>query len=161
MIKEYIIKSDTEIAEQKAEAFEAVIWQALFATESIHKFTLQCQQLQNELNELKTLQTQILPESEMESINANLANLKEQIRSCNAVVDYFVHSYSDSIAQSHEFSEAAIERQFNLIFQSHHLAEKYKLKLEKQLGVIKKHIMLYTNHPDDINFAIIKEELSY
>ena len=159
LIKEYITKSDTEIAEQKAEAFEAVIWQALFATESIHKFALQCKQLKNELDELKTLQTQTLPESEMESINANLANLRKQIRSCNAVVDYFVHTYLDSITKSHEFPEAAIERQFYLIFQSHHLAEKYKLKLENQLGVIKKHITLYNNHPDDINFAIIKEDI--
>ncbi|MBW2584851.1 MAG: hypothetical protein JRE36_15020, partial [Deltaproteobacteria bacterium] len=129
------------------------------ATESIHKFALQCKQLKNELDELKTLQTQTLPESEMESIDANLANLREQIRSCNAVVDYFVHTYFDSITKSHEFPEAAIERQFNLIFQSHHLAEKYKLKLENQLGVIKKHITLYNNHPDDINFAIIKEDI--
>jgi hypothetical protein len=95
----------------------------------------------------------------MESINAKLANLSEQIRSCNAVGDYFGNSYLDSIAKSHEFSEAAIERQFNLIFQNHHLAEKYKLKLENQLGVIKKHITLYNNHPDDINFAIIKEDI--
>ncbi|MBW2584634.1 MAG: hypothetical protein JRE36_13900, partial [Deltaproteobacteria bacterium] len=58
-----------------------------------------------------------------------------------------------------EFPEAAIERQFNLIFQSPHLAEEYKLKLENQLGVIKKHITLYNNHPDDINFAIIKEDI--
>ncbi len=159
LIKEYITKSNTEIAEQKAEAFEAVIWQALFATESIHQFALQCKQLKNELDELKILETQTLPESEMESLSANLANLREQIRSCNAVVDYFVHAYLDSIAKSHEFSEAAIERQFNLIFQSPHLAEKYKLKLENQLGVIKKHITLYNIHPDDINFAIIKEEI--
>ena len=94
-----------------------------------------------------------------QQLNANLANLKEQIHSCNAVVDYFVHSYLDSIAKSHEFPEAAIEHQFNLIFQGHHLAEKYKLKLENQLGVIKKHITLYNNHPDDINFGTIKEDI--
>jgi len=159
LIKEYITKSDTEMAEQKAEVFEAVIWQALFAAESIHKFALQCKELKNEVDELQTLQTQTLPESEMESIDANLTNLREQIRSCNAVVDYFVHSYLDSIARSHRFPEAAIERQFNLVFQGPRLAEKYKLTLENQLGVIKKHITLYSNHPDDINFAIIRADI--
>ena len=138
---------------------ELSVVESLFAAESIHKFALQCKQLKSELEELKTLETQTLPESEMESLNANLANLREQIRSCDAVVDYFVHSYLDSIAKSHEFSEDAIARQFKLIFQSPHLAEKYKLKLENQLDVIKKHITLYYNHPDEINFTIIKEDI--
>jgi hypothetical protein len=73
-----------------------------------------------------------------------------------------VHSYLDSIAKSHDFPKDAIASQFDRIFKSPHLAKKYKLRLENQLGVIKKHITLYNNHPDDINFAIIKEDiLSY
>jgi hypothetical protein len=105
------------------------------------------------------LTAQTLPESEMESLNANLANLREQIHACDAVVDFFVHSYLDSIAKSHEFHQDTIERQFTTLFESPHLVEKYKLKLENQLSVIKKHIMLYYNHPDEINFAIIKEDI--
>ena len=159
LIKDFIRKSSAEIADQKAGAFEAVIWKALFAAESIHKFAFQCKQQKNELADLKALETQALPESEMESLNKNVSSLREQIRSCDAVVDYFVHAYLDSIAKSNEFSEADIERQFNTLFQSPHLAEKYKLKLENQLGIIKKHIALYLNHPDEINFAIIKEEI--
>ncbi|CAB1059921.1 FIG00605096: hypothetical protein [Olavius sp. associated proteobacterium Delta 1] len=159
LIKGFISKLSAQIADQKTGAFEAVIWKALFAAESIHNFAFQCKQLKNELEDLKRLETQALPESEMESLNANLANLREQIRTCDAVVDYFVHAYLDSIAKSHEFPTDAIERQFNILFQSPHLAEKYKLKLENQLGIIKKHITLYNNHPDEINFAIIKEDI--
>jgi hypothetical protein len=159
LIKSFIRKLSAEIADQKAGAFEAVIWKALFAAESIHNFAFQCKQLKNELEDLKRLETQTLPESEMESITANLVSLREQIRSCNAVVDYFVHAYLDSIAKSYEFPTDAIERQFNILFQSPHLAEKYKLKLENQLAIIKKHITLYYNHPDEINFAIIKEDI--
>ncbi|UCD79341.1 MAG: SUMF1/EgtB/PvdO family nonheme iron enzyme [Desulfobacterales bacterium] len=162
VIKDYLKKANAEIAEQKAEAFEAVIWKALFAVESIHKFTSRCKQLQKEYDELKVLRTQALPETEMESLKANLANLAEQIRSCDAVVDYFVHSYLDSIAKSHDFPEEAIAHQFDRIFKSPRLSETYRLRLEDQLGVVKKHITLYNNHPDDINFAIIKEDiLSY
>jgi hypothetical protein len=159
LIKNYVNESKAEIAEQKAGAFEAVVWKSLFTAESIQKFALQCQQLKSEFEELKALETQALPESEMESLTADLTNLREQIRSCDAVVDYFVHTYLDSIAKSHEFPEDAIERQFNILFQSPHLAENYKLKLENQLAVIRKHITLYYNHPDEINFAIIKEEI--
>ena len=159
LIKNYVNESKAEIAEQKAGAFEAVVWKSLFAAESIQKFALQCQQLKSEFEELKALETQALPESEMESLTADLTNLREQIRSCDAVVDYFVHTYLDSIAKSHEFPEEAIERQFNILFQSPHLAENYKLKLENQLAVIRKHITLYYNHPDQINFAIIKEDI--
>jgi hypothetical protein len=159
LIKDYIRQVNSENARQKAEAFEAVVWKALFAAESIHNFASQCKLLKNELDDLKTLETQTLPEAEMESLKGNLANLREQIRSCNAVVNYFVHTYLDSIAKSHEFSKDAIEHQFNLLFKSPHLAEKYKSRLENQLGVVKKHITLYYNHPDEINFAIIKEDI--
>jgi hypothetical protein len=147
------------IADQKAGAFQAVIWKALFAAESVQKFAFKCKQQKNELEDLKALETQALPESEMESINANVSSLREEIRSCDAVVDYFVHAYLDSIAKSNEFSEADIERQFNVLFQSPRLAQKYKLELENQLGIIKKHIALYFSHPDEINFTIIKEEI--
>ncbi len=159
LIKEFIRKSSAEIADQKAEAFEAVIWKALFAAESINKFAFQCKQMTNEYEELKMLATQALPESEMESLKSNLTKLGEQIRSCNAAVDYFVHAYLDSIAKSHEFSKNTIDRQFNVLFQSPRLAEKYKMNLESQLDIIKKHITLYLNHPDEINFAIIKEDI--
>jgi hypothetical protein len=158
-IKDYIRKSKAEITRQKARAFEAVVWKALFAAESIQKFALQCKQLKNELEELKPLETQALPESEMESLATNLANLREQIRSCNAVVDYFVHTYLASIAKSHNYTEDVIREHLKAIFQSPHLAEKYKIRLENQLAVLKKHITLYYNHPDEINFAIIKEDI--
>ena len=157
--KIFISKSRYKISYQKAGGVELVIWKALFASESIHQFAFQCKQMKNELEDLKTLETQALPESEMESLNENIASVREQIRSCNAAVDYFVHAYLDSIAKSHEFSENAVARQFNALFQSPHLAEKYKLKLENQLGIIKKHIALYFNRPDEINFAIIKEDI--
>ena len=92
----------------------------------------------------------------------NLANQAEQIRSCNATVDYFVHAYLDSIAKSHDFPKDTIAREFDRIFIGPSLAGKFRLGLENQLDVIQKHITLYNNHPDDINFAIIKEDiLSY
>jgi hypothetical protein len=160
LIKERFNQARAELAGQKAEAFEAVIWKALFAAESIHKFALQCKQLQSELAELKSLETQALPESEVESLHANLADLIVQIRSCGSVVDYFVHAYLDSIAKSREYPADAVERQFDLIFQSPHLGDKYRSKLENQLAAIKKHMTLYNNHPDDINFTIIKEEIA-
>jgi formylglycine-generating enzyme required for sulfatase activity len=159
LIKDYIRKSSAEIADQKAGAFEAVVWKALFAAESINKFAFQCKQMNNEFKDLTALATQALPESEMESLKSNLTKLGEQIRSCNAAVDYFVHAYLDSIAKSHEFSKNTVDRHFNVLFQSPHLAEKYKLKLENLMGIIKKHIILYLNQPDEINFAIIKEDI--
>lgn len=162
LIKEHLQKENSEIAEQKGEAFEAVIWKALFAVESIHKFNARCHQLQKEFDELNSLKTQPLPETEMESLKVNLANQAEQIRSCNATVDYFVHAYLDSIAKSHDFSQDTIAREFDRIFTGPSLAGKFRLGLENQLGVIQNHITLYNNHPDDINFAIIKEDiLSY
>ncbi len=162
LIKEHLQKENTQIAEQKAETFEAVIWKALFAVESIHKFYTRCQQLQKEFDELKLLKTQPLPETEMDSLKVNLAEQAEQIRSCNATVDYFVHAYLDSIAKSHDFPQDTIAREFDHIFKSPGLAGNFKLGLENQLGVIQKHITLYNNHPDDVNFAIIKEDiLSY
>jgi formylglycine-generating enzyme required for sulfatase activity len=158
-IKEFIRKSSDEIAQQKAEGFETVIWKSLFAAESINKIAFQCKQMKDEYENLKTLATQALPESEMESLKSNLTKLNEQIRSCDAAVDYFVHAYLDSIAKSHGFSKDTVDRQFDVLFQSPHLAEKYRSNLESQLEIVKKHINLYFNHPDEINFAIIKEDI--
>ena len=160
LIKDYISQVDSENARQKAENFEAVVWKALFAAESIHKLASRCKLLKNELDELKSLETQALPEAEMESLNANLAKLREKIKSCDGVVEYFVRTYLDSIAKSHKFSEDAIERQFNVLIKSLDPAGKYKLRLADQLAIVKKHIKLYYNHPDEINFAIIKEDIA-
>jgi len=162
LIKDYIQKTNSEIAADKAETFEAVIWKALFAVESIHKFSARCKQLESEFDELKLLRTQALPETEMESIKRNLAELADQIRSCNAAVDYFVHAYLDGIARSRDFPAATVARQLDSIFKSPHLGEKYKQNLENQLAVVKKHIALYNKRPDELNFATIKEDiLSY
>ena len=159
LIKEFIRKSSDEITRQKAEAFETIIWKSLFAAESINKIAFQCKQMKDEFVNLESLANQALPESEMESIKSNLKKLREQIRSCDAAVDYFVHAYLDSIAKSHEFSKLTVDRQFDALFQSPHLADTYKSKLASQLGIVKKHINLYFNHPDEINFAIIKEDI--
>jgi len=162
LIKDYLEKTNSEIAESKAETFEAVIWKALFAVESVQKYNARCKQMQRDFDDLNLLRTQPLPETEMESIKTNIANLAEQIRSCNAVVDYFVHAYLDGVAKSHDFPQDVIARQFDRIFDSPRLTDKYRLGLENELGILKKHVALYNTHPDEINFAMIKEDiLSY
>ena len=73
-----------------------------------------------------------------------------------------MHAYLDGIAKSHDFPQDVIARQFDRIFDSPRLTDKYRLGLENELGILKKHIALYNSHPDEINFAMIKEDiLSY
>jgi len=159
LIKDYIREANAESAEYEAQAFELVIWKALFAAESILKYASQRKQLQKELEDLNKLKTQTLPETEMESLNANIAVLTGRIGSYDAAVDYFVKSYIDNLAKSQEFPEDAVERQFNLIFQNHRLEETIGLNLQSRLGLFKKHIALYNNQPENISAEKIKDDI--
>ncbi len=76
---DYIKRLTAMLADQKTDSIEALIWEALFSIESLHKYALQRNQMENELEMLKKMKSEPLPESEIESLNKNISGLKEQI----------------------------------------------------------------------------------
>jgi formylglycine-generating enzyme required for sulfatase activity len=160
-IADYIKNIHPILAEKEADAINAVIWEALFAAESLVNYTGQREQSQHELEILKNLKTQPIPETDIESLNRNIFKLMQHIDHCNTVIDYFLQSYIDSIRNSQKFSKEAIYRQINLILQNKNLEEILQSSMNGRLEVLRDHVSLYSENPESIQQeTIIKDIVS-
>jgi hypothetical protein len=150
-VVDYLDRVNHIVAEGEAETINAHIWEALFAMESLVKYTSQHQQLQKELEMLKNLKTQTLPETEMASLKKNITRLTKKISDSSAAVDYLSRSYIDGIKDMQKFSEDAIDRQLNSIILDQNLKTSLRSSLNGRLEVFREHILLYNGKPDSID----------
>ncbi len=77
---DYIKRLTTMFGDRQTLSLEALIWKALFSLESLHKYTVQRNQMEDELEMLKKMRAEPLPESEIESLDKNISGLTEQIQ---------------------------------------------------------------------------------
>ncbi len=140
-------------------SLEALIWKALFSVESLHKYTVQRHQIERELEMLKKMKAEPLPESEIESLNKNITGLKEQIEHSDAAIDYLIQSYLANIRESQQFSQDAIDRQLDNLFQHQILEESLRSSLNSRLEIFRNHVMRYATNPDVIRPDTIIEEI--
>ena len=131
-------------------SIEALIWEALFAVESIVNHTTRCGLLAQELAMLENLKTETLPETDIESLNRNIPKLKDQIRACQAAIDYWVRSYMASIENSRQFPQDAIDLQLNLMIPGRDLDESLRLSLNGRLLVFRDHVTLFRQSPEKL-----------
>jgi len=158
-IADYIKNITSVLADQEADSIAALIWKALFAEESLLEYTVQCDQLQHELEMLQKLKTEPIPETDIESLNSNISKLTEQIGHCDAAINYLVQSYISSIRHSQKFSEDAVDRQLNLITRHQNLDEALRSSLNVRLEVFRDHISLFNNKPEEIQPQIIIRDI--
>lgn len=145
------IKRLTDIAGGKqSESIETLIWKALFSIESLHKYLLQRNQLENELEMLKKMKAEPLPESEIESLNKNISGINEQINQGYTAIDYLTQSYLANIRDSQKFSPDAIDRLLDSTFQNQILEESLRSSLNSRLELFRKHLSDYTSNPESI-----------
>ncbi len=140
-------------------SLEALIWKALFSVESLHKYTVQRHQIERELEMLKKMKAEPLPESEIESLNKNITGLTEQIEHSDAAIDYLIQSYLANIRESQQFSQDAIDRQLDNLFQHQILEESLRSSLNSRLEIFRNHVMRYATNPDVIRPDTIIEEI--
>jgi uncharacterized membrane-anchored protein YjiN (DUF445 family) len=140
-------------------SLEALIWKALFSVESLHKYTVQRNQMEDELQRLKKMKSEPLPESEIESLNKNISGLTEQISHSSAAIDYLTVSYLENIRESQKFSQDAIERQLDSLFQHQILEESLRSSLNSRLEFFRNHISRYATNPDDIRPETIIQDI--
>jgi hypothetical protein len=107
-ISEYFKHFNRIFAEKEVEAIDALIWEALFVSESLVKYSSRRRLLQQDLEMLNNLKTQTIPETEIESLNRNISTLKDKVRSIDAAIDYLVQSYITGIQESQKFSDDEI-----------------------------------------------------
>jgi hypothetical protein len=156
---DYIKRLTARFGGRQAISLEALIWKALFAVESLHKYTVQRSQMENELEMLKKMKAEPLPESEIESLKKNISGLTEQISHSDVAIDYLTHSYLGNIRESQKFSQAAMNRQLDSLFQHQILEESLRSSLNSRLEIFRNHISRYANNPDDIRPETIVQDI--
>ena len=158
---DYIKRLTSMVGGRQSLSLEALIWKALFSVESLHKYTVQRNQMEDELQRLKKMKTEPLPESEIESLSKNISGLTEQLSHSNAAIDYLTESYLENIRESQKFSQDAIERQLDSLFQHQILEESLRSSLNSRLEIFRNHISRYATNPNDIRpETIIRDIIS-
>jgi hypothetical protein len=156
---DYIKKLTVMFNGRQTLSLEALIWKALFSVESLHKYTVQRHQIERELEMLKKMKAEPLPESEIESLNKNITGLTEQIDHSDAAIDYLTQSYLANIRESQQFSQDAIDRQLDNLFQHQILEESLRSSLNSRLEIFRNHIIRYATNPEVIRPDTIIEEI--
>jgi hypothetical protein len=157
---DYIKRLTTMFGGRQTLALEALIWKALFSIESLHKYTVQRNQMEDELEMLKKMKAEPLPESEIESLKKNISGLTEQISHSAAAIEYLTQSYLGNIRESQRFSQDAIDRQLNNLFQHQVLEESLRSSLNSRLEIFRNHIFRYATKPEGIRPETIIQDIT-
>jgi len=155
----YIKRLTAMFGNRQTLSLEALIWQALFSVESLHKYTVQRNQMEDERERLQKMIAEPLPESEIELLTKNISGLIEQIRHSDAAIDYLTQSYLKNIQESQKFSQDNIDRQLDDLFQHQILEENLRSSLNSRLEIFRNHVSRYATHPDDIRPETIIQDI--
>jgi formylglycine-generating enzyme required for sulfatase activity len=158
-IADFINHSNLIFREKEINAIDALIWQAIFAEESVVRYTSLYTQLQQELETLKNLSTQTIPEAEVDSLNKNISKLTEQVIDCEATIDYLVQSYINIVKDSQQFSADIIDRRLNQIIMDKNLGKSLQSGLNAKLKIFRDHISLYSAMPESIPQTTIEKDI--
>jgi hypothetical protein len=156
---DYIKRLSAMSGDRQTLSLEALIWKALFAVESLHKYTVQRNQMEQELEMLKKMKAEPLPESEIESLKKNISALTEQISHSDVAIDYLNQSYLGNIREGQKFSQDAVYRQLDSLFQHQILEESLRSSLSSRLEIFRSHISRYAANPDDIRPETIIQDI--
>ena len=155
----YIKRLTAMFGDRQTLSLEALIWQALFSVESLHKYTVQRNQMEDERERLQKMKAEPLPESEIELLTKNISGLIEQIRHSDAAIDYLTQSYLKNIRESQKFSQDNIDRQLDDLFQHQILEENLRSSLNSRLEIFRNHVSRYATNPDDIRPETIIQDI--
>jgi uncharacterized membrane-anchored protein YjiN (DUF445 family) len=105
------------------------------------------------------MKSEPLPESEIESLTKNISELEAQISHRDAAIDYLTQSYLEDIRESQKFSQDAVDRQLEALFQHQILEESLRSSLNSRLELFRDHISRYAAQPDDLRPEAIIEDI--
>jgi hypothetical protein len=156
---DYIKRLTAIVGDRQALSLKALIWHALFTVESLHKYTVQRNQMETELEMLNKMKAEPLPESEIESLKINISGLSEQIIHRNAGIEYLTQSYLDIVRESQKFPLDNIDRQLDNLFQHQILEESLRSSLNSRLEIFRNHISRYATDPNDIRPETVVQDI--
>ena len=157
-LKNVIEQNNRMLAEQRAETARAVIWSALFSAESILNYDIQRKRVGHDLDGLKKMKKETLPESVLETVDGDMAKALGTINILDAAIDYYVQAYISRIQDSQKYPIAVFESQMNLITKEVSREADLSYRLTTRLDIFKKHVDLVKKKKKNITKeAVIKD----
>ncbi len=147
---DYLKTITAKLGESGGGSIETLIWKVLFSIESLHKYVVLRGKLESELEMLKKMRLEPLPESEIESVNKNILEMKEQISQSDTAIDYLAQSYMADIRDGQKYSQAVIDRHLDHTFQSQIIDESLRSSLTSRMELFREHLAEYTSDPDSL-----------
>jgi oligoribonuclease (3'-5' exoribonuclease) len=158
-LKKVIEQKNSMLAEQRAETAKAVIWSALFSAESILNYDIQRKRVGHDLDGLKKMKKETLPESVLESVDGDMAKALGTINILDAALDYYVQAYISRIQDSQKYPIAVFERQMALVTKEVSLEADLNYRLKSRLDIFKKHVDLFKRKRKNINKDAVLKDL--
>ena len=150
-LKEVIEQKNRMLTEQKEETARALIWGALFSAESILNYDMQRKRVHHDLEELKKMKKETLPESVLVSVDGDMAKARGTINILDAAIDYYVQAYISRIQESQKSPIDVFEKQMGLITKEVSKEADLSYRLKTRLDIFKKHVDLFKKKRKNIS----------
>jgi len=160
-IRDLIKRNRTMLAVQKADTVKEIIWNALFAAESVMNYTIRRKEVLDELSMLKRMKTKTVSEFVLESLESDITKAQGTTSLCDAAINFFLQSYITRIRESQKYPDDIFESQLDLIFQELNLEEYLSHSMKIRLDLFKKHVALNKNQVVSINQEMIQKDIIF
>jgi hypothetical protein len=158
-LKKVIEQKNRMLTEQRAETAKAVIWSALFSAESILNYDIQRKRMRFNLDELKKMKKETLPESVLESVDGDMAKALGTINILDAAIDYYVQAYISRVKDSQKYPTAVFEDQMVLITKEVSREADLSYRLKTRLDIFKRHVDFIKKKKKNISKEAVLEDL--
>jgi hypothetical protein len=148
--------------EQQADTVKAVIRSALFTAESVLNYSMRRQVMLYELDRLKFMKSDVVPESVLEALDHNIDKAMEAVSMVDLEIDNFVQFYINRIKESQEYPEDVFGRQMDLISKELILEEGFSQSLKSRFDLFKlfkKHVALDKSQEGGIRPGSVLEDI--
>ena len=149
-------------ADKQAETIKAIIRSALFTAESVLGYSMRRQVMMYELDRLKFMKTDVVPESVLEALDGNITKAMEAVSMVDAEIDSFVQFYINRIKESQKFPEDVFKNQMDLISQELIVEEGFSQDLKSRFDLFKlfkKHVALHKSQEGGIRPGSVLEDI--
>jgi hypothetical protein len=160
-IRDLIKRNRTMLAVQKADTVKEIIWNALFAAESVMNYTIRRKEVLDELSMLKRMKTKTVSEFVLESLESDITKAQGTTSLCDAAINFFLQSYITRIRESQKYPDDIFESQLDLIFQELNLEEYLSHSMKIRLDLFKKHVALNKSQVVSINQEMILKDIIF
>jgi formylglycine-generating enzyme required for sulfatase activity len=160
-IRDLIKKNRTKLAVQKADTVKEIIWNAVFAAESVMNYTIRRKEVLDELSMLNRMKTKSVSEFVLESLESDITKAQGTVSLCDAAIQFFLESYINRIRESQKYPDDIFESQLDHIIQELHLEEYLSHSMKIRLDLFKKHVALNKSQTASINQEMILKDIIF